>query len=207
MNEQEFVEGVSGGLLQSMDIVKYCNDIKANGIELSSVYVDLLTSSLLELPGSIKRQRLGNAMNVIEGHFGKESIKPQSNPTDKPQPGTTDKPTPKNAQESHRNDPQRAKGGRPTNISFETLIMQQNKEKVLKRLHDLVDGHKGRRVALVMRVCVKLGIISHPTWTPIEHEFKNIGKSKGFYKYFNGGYTFQSDEVTGMIRQLADLTK
>lgn len=118
MTEKEFVEGVSGGLLQSMDIVKYCNDIKANGIELSSVYVDLLTSSLLELPGSIKRQRLGNAMNVIEGHFGKEIIKPQSNPTDKPQPGTTDKPTPKNAQESHRNAPQRAKIGRPKQFTL-----------------------------------------------------------------------------------------
>lgn len=200
MIENEFIDGVSGGLLQGVDIVKYCNDIKANGIELSNVYVDLLATSLLELPGSIKRQRLYNAMNVIERHFGKESIKPQSNPTDKPQHDTEDAPTLKNATESHRNAPQSKKRGRPKQSSFADIIIKGDKEKLLSVLHDLIKGRKGKNVALIMKACFDMGYILKPSSGLVEKEFGDIGDKSGYDKYFNG--RLADDEINSMKEAL-----
>lgn len=200
MIENEFVDAVSGGLLQSMDIIKYCNDIQSNGIELSSVYVDLLATSLLELPGSVKRQRLCNAMNVIERHFGKDSIKPQSCHTGKPQHDTENASTLKNAPESPRNAPQRKKGGRPKQSCFADNIVKGDKEKVLSVLHDLMKGRQGKDAALIMKACFDLGYILKPNFGMVEKEFGDIGNRSGYNKYLN--YLLTVDEINSMKETL-----
>jgi len=85
---------------------------------------------------------------------------------------------------------------------------QEQKEKVLSRLHELIDDKKGKGVALVIFTAIKMGLMVEPTFRSIKEEFKNVGTSSGYNKYMNGGqglFARQEQLILGMEKQLEDL--
>ena len=67
--------------------------------------------------------------------------------------------------------------------------------RILKVLHDLIDGRHGKIVALVVRCAIENGLIVRPTYAQMKAEFGDIGAKSGFNKYMNSE-SFTEDEKT-----------
>lgn len=70
--------------------------------------------------------------------------------------------------------------------SFSSLIQHKNKNMVIKRLHELIDGKSGKSVGAVLRKAVVDKLLSR---TPTEKEFKSefvlIGSWRAISNYFD----------------------
>lgn len=79
--------------------------------------------------------------------------------------------------------PPHQRAGTPKS-DFRGLIQYEDKEKLLKRLHSLIDGNKGKRVGLVLnRAYFDKLITAIPTQGEFKSEFELIGTWQGIYKY------------------------
>lgn len=81
------------------------------------------------------------------------------------------------------------------------LVQDDKKNELLKKLHLLIDGKKGKSVALVIHLCVELGLMSKPTFGVLKAEFGNIGNVSGFNSYY-GKYetSYTKEEKDGLKR-------
>ena len=80
-------------------------------------------------------------------------------------------------------------------------VQDDKKNELLNKLHLLIDGNKGKPVALVIGLCVELGLMRKPTFGVLQAEFGNIGNASGFNKYFNSYRTsYTQEEKDGLKR-------
>ena len=56
---------------------------------------------------------------------------------------------------------------------------------LLRKLHSLIYGRKGRQVALVVRYAVEDGYMMMPTFAAMQREFGAIGSRQGYQHYLN----------------------
>ena len=83
------------------------------------------------------------------------------------------------------------------------LIQDDKKDELLKKLHLLIDGKKGKAVALVIRLCVELGLMSKPTFGVLEAEFGKIGHHSNYDKYYrNYPAAYEEHERQGINSNL-----
>lgn len=101
-------------------------------------------------------------------------------------------------QEQNKPQPEVAKGRKSG--PFANRIISNEKESILKELHAMIDGKKGKDVALIIRAAMGVGWITKPTYTEVLEEFGNIGNKSGFNKYMN--YIFKEEELNPIISQL-----
>lgn len=101
-------------------------------------------------------------------------------------------------QEQTKPQPEVAKGRKSG--PFANRIISNEKESILKELHAMIDGKKGKDVALIIRAAMGVGWITKPTYTEVLEEFGNIGNKSGFNKYRN--YIFKEEELNPIISQL-----
>ncbi|MDE5596131.1 MAG: hypothetical protein K2I89_11265 [Muribaculaceae bacterium] len=80
------------------------------------------------------------------------------------------------------------KTGRPssTDVPFTSLLIGTAEEcnKILKQLHALIDGRKGKRVAMVIQACVEAGRLCEPTFPQVESYFPNIGSPQAYSPHY-----------------------
>lgn len=85
--------------------------------------------------------------------------------------------------------PNAVKKGRPKSddVTFYDLLIGDDSERkrILKILHEIIDGKKGKAVALAIYSCYKAGKMSKPTFPQVQKEFGEIGNKQGFNKYFD----------------------
>lgn len=93
--------------------------------------------------------------------------------------------------------------------SFNDLVEHPNKEKLMAKLHDLLDHKKGKGVAVVMRALQDLKFIRKNESVAKLHslitaEFEDIGSVKNFRNYMNetSGCNIQEDELNPIIEDL-----
>lgn len=80
--------------------------------------------------------------------------------------------------------------------SFWECILVSDKDGLLKKLHTLIDGKKGKFVAEVIYTCKNLGLIKEkPKFPVIEREFNGVGSKQGFNNYYSKPYTFDNGEL------------
>lgn len=72
-------------------------------------------------------------------------------------------------------------------VSFEDNLLVDDKGELLALLHKLIDGRKGKFVAIVIKVCCDCGIMVKPTYTQVKKEFGDIGDKSGYNAYMNDG--------------------
>ena len=78
------------------------------------------------------------------------------------------------------------------------------KERTLKILHRLIDGRKGKDVALAIIACQSKGLITTPTFKQVHDEFGDIGHRSGYSKYVNNKKAFTEDEIKNIARHFTD---
>ena len=78
------------------------------------------------------------------------------------------------------------------------------KDELLKKLHELIDGEKGRGTALVVLVCEVMGLMTKPGYTVMVKEFGDIGARSGYDGNHNKGINyFKKEEINGIMTHLA----
>lgn len=78
-------------------------------------------------------------------------------------------------------------------------------EVLLEVLHRLMDGKKGKRVALVLYACMELGYMTRPTQGELLAGFGITGSGEGINKYLRGGVnTFDRKDVEAVKKRLRE---
>ena len=78
-------------------------------------------------------------------------------------------------------------------------------EVLLEVLHRLMDGKKGKRVALVLYACMELGYMTRPTQGELLAGFGITGSGEGINKYLRGGVsTFDRKDVEAVKKRLME---
>lgn len=85
--------------------------------------------------------------------------------------------------------------------TFRDKIIAKDKEELLNKLHSLIDGKRGKFVALVILVSIEEGILQKPTYKQVSDEFGYIGNKSGYNKYLNSNM-YNKEEVKGIKRAL-----
>ena len=85
----------------------------------------------------------------------------------------------------------------PKDIVFADLIQHPDKEKVLKRLHFLIDGHGGKQVAVILRRTFEEKLITKlPSAKEFSSEFKDVkGKWDSIKKYLSSTVTVDTSNI------------
>lgn len=95
------------------------------------------------------------------------------------------------------------KRGRPKKTIMDNLLVK-NKEEVLKDIHKIAAGKRGKVIALIFLECVYLGIMTKPTYGEVKNEFGDIGNRSNYNKYMKE--TMHSEEdIKGMRARLKQL--
>ncbi|MCD8297055.1 MAG: hypothetical protein LUC88_05725 [Prevotella sp.] len=95
-----------------------------------------------------------------------------------------------------------ATSSRRKNEPFYTLIQYPDKDKLLKRLHELIDGKGGKAVAEVLFCAydIKKYLSDRPTEYQVRQEFSKIkGTWKAIEKYLNSSYLAQLRENNNVV--------
>lgn len=90
--------------------------------------------------------------------------------------------------------------GRPKETLKDKMIDDANGEK-LQRMHDVLDGKKGKDTTLIILACIKKGWMTKPTYTQVKNEFGDIGSKTGYNRYLNENM-FTKEELDGAINSL-----
>lgn len=96
-----------------------------------------------------------------------------------------------------------AKGkGRPKETLQDKVVGGDTK--LIADLHSLIDGKRGKDVALYIVACMKLGKLTRPTYTQIVNEFGDIGSKAGYNRYLDEK-KFTTIELEGAMNQIKGL--
>lgn len=79
---------------------------------------------------------------------------------------------------------------------------------LLAMLHRLIDGRRGKAVALVLYACLELGYMTRPTQGELLAEFDVIGSWESVCKYLRGGaYMLDRKEVEAVKARLSEVVE
>lgn len=92
------------------------------------------------------------------------------------------------------------KKGRTTEVPLREMI-NGDVDNRLKVLHKLIDGKKGKSVALVILAAIKAGWMQRPTFTQVANEFMDIGSKTGYNRYMNEK-RFTKADIEGALNSL-----
>lgn len=87
--------------------------------------------------------------------------------------------------------------------TFKDKIIAENKDEVLNKLHSMIDGKRGKNIALVIFASVEIGLILKPTYKEVKNEFGNIGAESGYNNYLNKS-KFSDSEINGIKKRLLE---
>ncbi|MCC8071787.1 MAG: hypothetical protein LIO90_08325 [Bacteroidales bacterium] len=86
------------------------------------------------------------------------------------------------------------KAPRKRTIPFESLIIE-NKERILKELHSLIDKRKGVKAIIIIYCAWEMGVISKPSSTQALEEFPHIGGNTLYNRYMNNPRAFHTKDL------------
>ena len=87
--------------------------------------------------------------------------------------------------------------------TFKDKIIAENKDEVLNKLHSMIDGKRGKNVALVIFASVEIGLILKPTYTEVKNEFGNVVAESGYNNYLDKS-KFSDSEINGIKNRLLE---
>ena len=94
------------------------------------------------------------------------------------------------------------KKGRQTKSIQECISKKEDIERVLKLLHDYIDGKNGSAICLPLLAVIRLGKMTKPTHTQIINEFGEV-ITKSLYNAYMKEYKFNQVELDGVTREIA----
>lgn len=199
MNTKEFVDFIScieDGIMTKKQIMDYAKEYFTTCGELDSLLIKMTARTISEPQIVFTGDR---------GDDGLEEIKDSHRITieqQKRQDRLFEAMGIIEAYKDRLEQPQQVKASK-SKKTFKDKVMAENKEKVLKKLHSLIDGKRGKNVALVIVASVEMGLIQKPTYKEVKSEFGDIGAESGYNNYLDRD-KFTSVEYEGIKTRLSD---
>ena len=107
----------------------------------------------------------------------------------------------KQEQQQRNNKPTRGRG-RPRK-TLKDMMICEDADKMLSKLHQLVNGRQGKDVALIITACIKAGIMTKPTFKYVADEFGDVGNQSGYNKNMRER-PFSDIEIEAIIKRLKE---
>lgn len=92
--------------------------------------------------------------------------------------------------------------GRPKGTLKDKMICE-DVDKMLSKLHQLMNGRKGKDVALIITACIKAVVMIKPTFKQVSDEFGDIGNQSGYNKNMRER-PFSDMEIEAIINKLKE---
>lgn len=180
MTTREFIVRLANGEFSKNDILQYAASVP----DVSDLYWELWFSMYAVPEGftkpiveEYKHKYITNAMQMLVTKYGYDDlVQPE-------------------AKESKQSKQAKPKRGRPVKPLADIMLNDNTGEK-LKKLHTLIDGKKGKSLALIIIACVKLGYMTKPTYQQLAGEFGDIG-SRQAYTNYSDEIKFTTSEIEG----------
>lgn len=83
-------------------------------------------------------------------------------------------------------------------------MLNDNTGEKLKKLHTLIDGKKGKSLALIIMACVKQGYMTKPTYQQLANEFGDIGSRQAYTNYSDEN-RFTASEIGGAVKAVKEV--
>ena len=183
MTTREFIVRLANGEFSKNDILQYAASVP----DVSDLYWELWFSMYAVPEGftkpiveEYKHKYITNAMQILETKYGYDDLV---------QPEAKENIQPKQT---------KPKRGRPVKPLADVMLNDNTGEK-LKKLHTLIDGKKGKSLALIIMACVKQGYMTKPTYQQLAGEFGDIG-SRQAYTNYSDEIKFTASEISGAIK-------
>ena len=202
MRTREFIVRLANGEFSKNDILQYAASVP----DVSDLYWELWFSMYAVPEGftkpiveEYKHKYITNAMQILVTKYGYDDlVQPEAKESkrydDLVQPEAKESKQPKQA---------KPKRGRPVKTLADIMLNDDAGEK-LKKLHNLVDGKKGKDLALIILACVKQGYMTKPTYQQLANEFGDIGSRQAYTNYSNE-IKFTKSEIGGAIKAVKDV--
>ena len=216
MRTREFIVRLANGEFSKNDILQYAASVP----DVSDLYWELWFSMYAVPEGftkpiveEYKHKYITNAMQILVTKYGYDDlVQPEAKESkrydDLVQPEAKeskryDDLVQPEAKESKQPKQAKPKRGRPVKTLADIMLNDDAGEK-LKKLHTLVDGKKGKDLALIILACVKQGYMTKPTYQQLANEFGDIGSRQAYTNYSNE-IKFTKSEIGGAIKAVKDV--
>ena len=84
-------------------------------------------------------------------------------------------------------------------LNWVLLDNPEQEQKLIDVVHKLIDGKKGKHVALVVLVCEKHGLMNKPTHRDLTSIFGDIGTKSGYNHYYSKGLSsYTTEQIQGI---------
>ena len=100
-----------------------------------------------------------------------------------------------------------AKAGRPKGKvvkSFQEcfLVADQDREETMRTLESMLDGKRGKDLALIILGCIKAGKISKPSFAQLKQAgFKVVGNESGYNRFMRENWRFKDSEIDEIAKK------
>lgn len=96
-----------------------------------------------------------------------------------------------------------AKIGRPRSAEFISFVLMEDKDEIMRKLHKVMDGRKGKGVMEVIRAAMQLGMISFPQYTSVVKEFNVDIKRNSYSQYKNnmGQFDYMIEPIIKALKE------
>ena len=175
MRTREFIVRLANGEFSKNDILQYAASVP----DVSDLYKELWFSLWVVPDGFTKpivedgkEKYILEAIQILAAKYG-NLAQPEVKENKQPKP----------------------KRGRPVKPLADIILNDDAGEK-LKKLHTLVDGKKGKDLALIILACIKQGYMTKPTYQQLAGEFGDIG-SRQAYTNYSDEIKFTTSEIEG----------
>lgn len=188
MTTREFIVRLANGEFSKNDILQYAASVP----DVSDLYWELWFSMYAVPEGftkpiveEYKHKYITNAMQILVTKYGYDDlVQPE-------------------AKESKQPKQPKPKRGRPVKPLADVMLNDNTGEK-LKKLHTLIDGKKGKSLALIIMACVKQGYMTKPTYQQLANEFGDIGSRQAYTNYSDEN-RFTASEIGGAVKAVKEV--
>ena len=183
---KEITDGVINGRLGHIKVKEYLKEWRTETPNIISMFLNYLNQVInaCNYIGEEKKEKILTELhdNILATFYNDSSIKTDH----QPEPETTE---------------QRSKS---KSIKDVMLVQEEQKEPLATVLHGLIDGKKGKDVALVILVCVQHGLMRKPEHGIMTETFGDIGAKSGYNSYFGKGLSaYRPEEIKGIETHLS----
>lgn len=199
MNTKEFVDFIScieDGIMTKKQIMDYAKEYFTTCGELDSLLIKMTARTISEPQIVFTGDRGDDGLEEIKDSHRITIEQQKQNDRLFEAMGVIE------AYKDKMEQPQQVKASK-SKKTFKDKVMAENKEEVLKKLHSLIDGKRGKNVALVIVASVEMGLIQKPTYKEVKSEFGDIGAESGYNNYLDRD-KFTSVEYEGIKTRLSD---
>lgn len=194
---KEITDGVINGRWGHIKVKEYLKEWRTETPNIISMFLNYLNQVIYTYNHNIGEEKKEKILTELHDNILATFNNDSGIEKNQPEPKTT-------ADFSHMESCQPTPKKKSKSIKDLMLVQEEQKEQLTDTLHSLIDGKKGKDVALVILVCVQHGLMKKPEYSIMKETFGEIGAKSGYNSYFGKGLSaYSPEEIKGIETHLS----